>query len=359
MSSSATSADPGAPDPRASGPGEPNQGVPDPGGGRSRSRRKALLRLSTLLGIGLALSGGAFVMERIVTGWSEYGDLIAQARWGWLLAGLALAILGMSTLGLVWRRIIVVLGGRASRRQVFIWYQLGNLGKYLPGGLWPLVGRSELAVRGGLARPVAYHSVALSMGATYLCAIIVCAVLLPFVLVSQADVGSQLWVLGLIPVGLAALHPAILRRAFRLSERLLGKGAPVAIPPWLVSVGLVARHAPPWLANGAATWFVAITFYPEAPLVTVVFAGVLSWVTGFVVVFVPGGIGVREATFTAVASVAIPPTIAATVAIVSRLVFVAADALGAATAAPLTQWTLHRNLGRFRPAARGKHSGLA
>jgi hypothetical protein len=303
----------------------------------ARRRGRALLRISTLVGIGFALGGSAFVVERIASGVSDYGDLIARADWGWLAPGLALAAVGMSSMGLVWRQIIAALGGTASRRQVFAWYQLGNLGKYLPGGLWPLVGRSELAVRGGLDRALAYRSVALSTGATYLCATIVCAVLLPFVVVTQAEIGTPLWVFAIVPVGLAALHPALLGRVFRLSERLLGKGAPVVVPRWLTSVGLVARHAPPWLANGLATWLVALTFAPDAPLLTLVFAGILSWVIGFAVFFVPGGIGVREATFTAIASTAMPPHVAATVAVVSRLVFVLADALGAGAAVPLSR----------------------
>ena len=81
-----------------------------------------------------------------------------------------------------------------------------------------------------------------------------------------------------------------------------------------------------------STWFVALTFGPNAPLLHVVFAGVLSWVTGFIVVFVPGGLGVREAAFTAAAGGALDPEIAATVAVVSRLVFMSGGALGAAAA---------------------------
>jgi uncharacterized membrane protein YbhN (UPF0104 family) len=84
---------------------------------------------------------------------------------------------------------------------------------------------------------------------------------------------------------------------------------------------------------GVATWFVALTFAPDAPLTVITFAGILSWVAGFLVLFVPGGIGVREAVFTAIASVALAPHVAATVAVVSRLVFLAADAIGAAGAA--------------------------
>jgi len=322
VTSSATSAEPA----RAGAPGR-------------RRGRRAALRVSTLIGVALGLACGAFVIEKIVSGWSEYGDVMARARWGWLVAAVVLATAGMSTMGMVWRRIIIALGGRAGRAQVFVWYQLGNLGKYLPGGIWPLFGRSELAVRGGASRPVAYNSVALSMGATYLCAAVVCAVLLPFVLIGQAGLGGQVWIFALIPIGLAVLHPAVLGRVFRLSERLLGRGSPVVVPPWLTSVGLVARHAPPWLAIGVATWFVAIAFFPDAPVVTVLFAGILSWIVGFVVVFVPGGIGVREAAFTAAASVAMPVALAATIAIVSRLIFIAADLIGAAAAVPVARRT--------------------
>ena len=129
----------------------------------------------------------------------------------------------------------------------------------------------------------------------------------------------------------------MLGRVFRLAERLFGSGARATVPPWRTSVALVARHALPWLAIGIATWLVALAFAPDAPVVTVVFAGILSWVVGFVVVFAPGGIGVREAAFMAVAAVAMPIGVAATVAIVSRLVFVAADAIGAAAAALLAR----------------------
>jgi uncharacterized membrane protein YbhN (UPF0104 family) len=289
--------------------------------------------VSTAVGVGLAVGGTAFVVEKIVAGWSTYGEIVAGARQGWLLAGLALALGGMSAFGLVWWRIIGALGGAASRREVCTWYLLGNLGKYVPGGLWPLVGRSELAARGGLDRAVAYNSVALSMGATYLCAGLVSALLLPFVLLTRAPLDAPLWVLGLVPAGLVVLHPAILGRLLRIAGRVLGDGAAPVVPPWLTSVGLVLRHAPPWLAIAVATWFVARTFTPDAPILLVLFAGIVSWVIGFVVIFVPGGIGVREAAFTAIASVAMPPEVAATVAIVSRLVFMAADALSAALAA--------------------------
>ena len=57
-------------------------------------------------------------------------------------------------------------------------------------------------------------------------------------------------------------------------------------------------------------------------------AAILSWIVGFVSVPVPGGIGVREATFVALAGT-IPKGVGATVAIAARLCFMLVDAAGA------------------------------
>lgn len=304
---------------------------------KERSRRgKLVVRLSTALGVGLAVGGALFVADKIASQWSAMRDVIADAQWGWLVASIPLAIVGMSSMGLVWRRIIQALGGDARRRDVFVWYQLGQLGKYVPGGLWPILGRSELAVRGGLPRAVAYNSVALSMGATYLCAALVSAVLLPFMLV-RGGIGSQAWAFVIIPLGLLVLHPKVLNRLFGLAERAFGKAEHQRVPPWSASVKLVARHGPPWVINGVATWFTALTFSGHVSVTVVMFAGIMSWVIGFVAIGVPGGIGVREASFTAIASISMDPGVAATVAIVSRLVFMIADAAGALAAVPVAR----------------------
>lgn len=312
---------------------------PGPGRPTGRSRRKRLAGLSSGIGVVLAIAGFGFVFRQLSASWADSKDLLAGATWAWLILALVFASAGMSSIGLVWRRIVMSLGGTVTRRQIFVWYQIGQLGKYLPGGLWPVVGRSEMAVKGGLRRPVAYNSVALSMGATYLCASIVCALIVPILALTSDEIGGGLWVFLFIPLGLAVLHPAVLGRLFAVAERVLGKGEPQRVPPWTTSVLLVARHTLSWLGIGVATWFVALTFDPNAPFLPVVFAGILSWVIGFLIIFVPGGLGVREAAFAAAAGSALSPELAATVAIVSRLVFILADLIGAAAALPIWRRT--------------------
>lgn len=296
------------------------------------SRRTRYAGASVVLGTVLAVGCLYLVVRQIADGWDDYGDQIAAARWAWLLVALPLAVVGMSALGLVWRSALASLGAVVRRRDVFVWYQFGNLGKYIPGGVFQILGRGELATRGGVPRAVAYNSVALSMGATYLCGALVSAALLPFVFIEQGSIGGAWWVFLAIPAGLAALHPVVLARFLALAERLFAGGGETRVPSWSSSVRLVLRHAVGWFVNGLACWAVAVTFATDVPFATIVFAGIVSWVAGFLVIFVPSGLGVREATFTAVAATALSPEIAATVAIVSRLVFVAGDLIGAGVA---------------------------
>ena len=286
------------------------------------SRKQLLVRLSTVAGVVVAVAGMVFVGRKLAVGWTEYREVIADARWGWLLVALPLAMVGMSSVGMVWRRIIIALGGQVSRPEIFVWYQLGQMAKYLPGGVWPMVGRSEMAVRGRLRRSLAYNSVALSMG-----------VRLPLRHAGQRGAAARgdplrrrpgRRALGVRPHpdrAAGRCTPRCSARCSGLAEKVLGGAEEQQVPPWTESVKLVLRHVPSWLCIGVSTWFVALTFDPNAPLLHVVFAGVLSWVTGFIVVFVPGGLGVREAAFTAAAGGALDPEIAATVAVVSRLVF--------------------------------------
>ena len=69
----------------------------------------------------------------------------------------------------------------------------------------------------------------------------------------------------------------------------------------------------------------------------VVFATALSWVVGFIAIGVPGGLGVREATFAAVLSVAVPAGVGPAAALAARLVFMLVDTVGAVGASASTR----------------------
>ncbi len=293
----------------------------------SPSRGGATAAASGLVGLLIGGLAAGFVIRTLIRDRGEIEDALQGASPGWLVVAGVLAAVGMTAIALPWRRALHLVGGDMPWGQLVARYFVGEIGKYLPGGVWPIVGRAELARRSGVRRPAAYSSVALSLAALYLGAMFVVVAGLP-VLRGGGDGTGPIAVLLLLPIGLACLHPAILRRAIGVVERLAKRPLDLPVPRWRDSVALVALYLPAWLAIGTATWTVARSLDPSAGLVEVGAAAVLSWVVGFVLVPVPGGIGVREAAFVAAAG-SLDPGIAAATALAARLLFVSVDALGA------------------------------
>jgi uncharacterized membrane protein YbhN (UPF0104 family) len=273
------------------------------------------------------VAGGVFVVRAIADQWTSVRSSLADAEPAWLVLAVVVAALGMLAVALPWKRALALVGIEAGWRACVTWYFVGEIGKYVPGGIWPVVGRAELARRGGHPRSGAYASVALSLGALYLADMLLVALLLPLRFLDDAS--GSLWVLLLLPIGLALLHHRPLGWFVELAEKAMKRKLTVRIPPWSESLKLIACYLPAWVLIGTATWCVARAFDPDVSWLTIAPAAMLSWVIGFVLVPVPGGVGVREAAFVALVGGALPSGVRATIAVVARLVFMLVDAAGA------------------------------
>lgn len=277
-------------------------------------RRAVLL----VVGVAAALAGGAFVARRLADEWSASREVLTSASPAWLVAAWVLAAFGMVAVAAGWGSVLTLLGHRVGLARAVPWYFAGEITKYVPGLVWPVIGRAELARRGGVARPLAYASVAASLVFWYAAAAAVATVLVPPLAL-------------LVPIGLLLLHPAVTARVVALGERLLRRPL-LVVPAWSAAVRLVARYAVAWLLLGTATWAVARALDPGAGWAAVLGATALSWLVGFLAIPVPGGVGVREAAFIAAAT-GLAPGVAASTAVVARLVFVTVDIAGAVVGA--------------------------
>jgi glycosyltransferase 2 family protein len=304
-----------------------------------RRRGRAAL-VPTLVGAVLAAVCLAFVARALTSQWSEVRHEVANASVGWLIAAVAAAAGAMLWIAACWRRALSLLGHERDRRRTIAWYFTGEMGKYVPGGVWPVVGRGELARRDGVPASRAYPSVALSLAALYLAGLGVATVLVPLDLANQSESPAALALLLLLPAGLAALHPRVLGRLRDLVVKLTGKGGDVPLPPWRSTVGLVLVYAPAWLLVWAATWCVARALLPDPPVLRIGIATTLSWAAGFAAVPVPAGAGIREAVF--VAASGLSGGIGATVAVMSRLAFLLVDVGGMVVSAPWHRRTEQR-----------------
>jgi len=290
-----------------------------------------------MIGIVVGLVATAFVVKTLASEWDRVRDSLADANYAFIALGLVCACVAMTFIAAGWKDVLGLLGDHHGRWRVIGWYYLGELGKYLPGGVWPVLGRGELARRGGVPRSRAYASVGLSLASLYLAAAFVALVFLPFSLAGGGHLGAEMLLLLLLPVGLAALHPRVIEPLLGLARRLSKRELEIPVPQWKDTVAVVARYVPAWVFVAASTWAVARAIDPNAPVSRIAFAAVLSWIAGFVAVPVPAGAGVREAVF--IAASGLDHGLGATVAVATRVLFIIADGGGAAVAAPFLRRT--------------------
>lgn len=281
------------------------------------------------IGVAIAVLGIGFVTRELIRNWDDVRLAASDADALALVAAFLIGLSSMGLIGLAWRRCLSVLGVERSAVRTLRSYFIGQLGKYVPGGIWPVVGRAEMARRDDVAPSVAYGSTVLSMGLTYLAAILTA---LGAVLSGAAGEGNVRWwpVLLLLPAGILALHPLSVRSFLGILRRLSKRDLNIPVPAWGTSVSLLVQHVPSWIGISTATWLVATTVESgPVSLRNLILATSLSWVIGFLAVGVPGGIGVREAIFVATATSLSSSGTAAAVALIARVLFIFVDLSGA------------------------------
>ena len=208
---------------------------------------------------------------------------------------------------------------------------LGQLGKYLPGSVWPILAQMELGTTYRVPRHRSASVAVLAMLLSLLTGLLIAAVTLPF----AADSTPYLWAFVVVPVLVACLHPRVLNplldRLLKLARRpglehpLSGRALSAALAWCFVA----------WLFNGLQIWL--LTSRVGAPLGTAALLAIggfaFAWSVGFLVIFAPAGVGVREVLLVTLLTPAVGAGAATAVALVSRVVTTASDLLLAGAAA--------------------------
>ena len=276
--------------------------------------------------VAVALCGYAVVRQ-----WPEVRAGLASLGFVSVAGAMVGVLLALLATMQVWRVLIGALGSplpvRASARVMFI----GQLGKYLPGSVWPVLAQMELGTAHRVPRHRSASASVLTMLLTLLAGLLVALVTLPFVSGST----SYWWVFLVAPVLLVCLYPkllnGVLNRMLRLTRRppleqpLAGRAIAGALAWALIS----------WTCYGLQIWLMAIRlgapYGTGALLATGGFA--FAWCVGFLVVFAPAGAGVRDVVLVAILSPTLGVGNATAVALVSRVLLTVADLITAAVAA--------------------------
>lgn len=304
---------------------------------RSRALRVVFVLVALVL-------GGVAVANR----WNDVRPVLHRLDAGWLAVSLVAALLALVASAAMWRSLLADLGSRLPVRVAGRVFLVSQLGKYLPGSVWPVLAQMELARDHDVPRTRAATASILVMVMNLASGLFVAAVTIP---VFAGDVAVRYrWMFLAAPVILVFLYPRVLNPLLALALRLTRR------PPMEHALRLrdVARafawSLAAWLAYGLHAWLLVLgvgTHSPSAlPLAIGGFA--LAFCAGFLVVILPAGAGVRDVALAAALSPVLGPGGAIVVSLASRLVLVVADLAAAGGAAITARGMLRAN----RPAVK-------
>jgi len=280
---------------------------------------RRVLRLGFLVVIGVAV--GVALVNR----WEDISTELAAATRLPLAGAILSALVAAALTGGIWRAMLTGFGhrlGLAASVQIFF---VGQLGKYVPGSIWPLVTQSELARDHRVPVRASFAAVTLFMWTHLVTGGIIAALTLPVTDVVPAPVAL------LALPGVALLSPVPLRWLQALLERLIKRRLFEQIPDGAAMAKGAAWAAAMWAAYSAHVLLALQAFGESAPPAAAAGAFAVAWCAGFLFIIAPAGAGVRDVLLVAILAPFAGESSAVAVALTSRLALVVSDvALGLA-----------------------------
>ena len=283
----------------------------------------------------LAVAGVFLAVIAVVLAgqWQQAKPLLGRLSVPVVLASWALVLAGIYATFRSWRAALADLGGTLPHTGAMRVFYLGQLGKYLPGTIWPAVTQMRLGrdyrvpPRASGAAVVVFMLMLIGTG------LLVGVPVIP--LLGRDAVDEYRWLVLVLPLFVLALTPPVLNRAIALVLRA-ARRPPMPAP---LSFGGILRVAGwaivSWLCYGVHVYLLARQLGAEGGALlwlqcTGAFAA--AFASGPLLLIVPAGAGVREAALLLLLGSTLTAPVAAVIAVVSRLLFIVGDLAWSAVA---------------------------
>ena len=272
-----------------------------------------------------------FILDRVgltLAELREWQDVLARPRLIPLAAATLLLLATYAVSCLIWREVVTGLGGPRLSPATRCIFMISNLGRYVPGKVWSIAGMAVLAKGKGVPVAISATSAAVMQGVGLLAAGAIGLGAFaggPGPLPRWGLAGAA----GVVAVLLLLLAvPPLFRRAVALWFRLVRTSAPANLNAAMVLRWLLQITAA-WVVVGASFWLFAASLGVELSPVHAGSAFAAAYVAGYLMLFAPAGLGVREGFLVVFLAPALGSAPATVLAIAARLWMTAADVLPA------------------------------
>lgn len=283
------------------------------------------LRSDTARVIFLLLALAAAIWA-LVTQWDEFSAAIANFSVPNVVGAFALSLAFMFVVMLCWRAVVTDLGSPLKLISAANLYFVSQLGKYLPGGVWNFLAIAEMGKDLGVPRSRSLISTIVSILISVVAAGLIAV---PGIIALQVIPEPYGWVMLIaLPVLAMFLIPSVLNRLINLALKVTKR--PALEQPFSAR-GIVISTAwsmLSWVLAGGCVYLLATELGADASPVGFIGATgaySLAWAAGFLVFFVPAGIGVREVVLGAMLAGQLDTGSVLAVVLVTRVLVTLAD----------------------------------
>lgn len=230
-------------------------------------------RLRLVLGYGIAAAAVYFTIARFEISLAELWHSVSAQHGGIAAASLALFTLHGAMNAAAFGYLLRSFGAVSSVAANASAWGGSVLAKYIPGGVWQVIGRGVILQRQGVSpRAILWSSLLEQLISLLACAAVV-------LIVSRIDGGvyAGAWLAGLVVLLLVLLPPWLLPSAAGLSRTRV----------YIVAAGLYIVALAPY----AAAYLLLVSPASPASFIQGLFEGTIA---GVLAILAPGGLGVRE-----------------------------------------------------------------
>ncbi len=299
-----------------------NQIISEPKG---RGRFKPLI---TFIKVILICAIFFYIFKYLYSNWGQLSSLNIHLNYFYVaLSFLAMKVAWMTT-AWSWGKTLEAFGHKIPYRDVYTIYFRSMLAKYLPGKVWQIAGSTYIASQKGVPEGATIASVVIGQAYSVLAGVALIVGGFAFGSIPKTGQGLTFFRWTSIPIIIALIilvvKPGLCERLMNWVLPLFKRQKVIVEIKLSTSLWLFLAYLIPWFIFGFSFWLLTRAFTPVPfslfiPLTAILTAGT---VIGFLAIFAPGGIGVKEASIAAlVASLtSFPATFALAVGLAYRIV---------------------------------------
>ncbi len=304
----------------------------------SSSVKKRTLReiLLTLIKVTLTFLVVYFVGKELIGNWSAVITYRWKINYMLLAASLLVHLITFALFAKIWCLLMQGFGYQVPFRHGFKIAYIANLGRYIPGRIWPMFGMVYIAKKINISEEAAVTSWAIALLFAIPPSFLVASVALlihPEMISTQLSLHLGVGLYGLMLVTLLLslvliLAPRLTLFCVNILVRFLKRPAIRLSLSVRLALSVYFGYMLCWICYGIAFWlFVnSVAIRPGIPLISCAGAFVLAYQIGYFAVFTPGGLGARELVLIGVLSPYLGPA-AAGIAVLARVWNTACDIL--------------------------------